>query len=67
MTNAELECFLSEPNLELSWTSVGDGYVIAEIRKDNYNVGGHERSPVRKSDTEAVILIRAERDDEKAI
>jgi len=42
MSNAGLERFLSSLNLKLVRTQVGDRYIIEEMHKGEYNVGGEQ-------------------------
>ncbi|HUO98323.1 MAG TPA: phosphoglucosamine mutase [Rhizomicrobium sp.] len=42
MSNAGLERFLSTLNLKLVRTAVGDRYIIEEMHKGEYNVGGEQ-------------------------
>jgi phosphoglucosamine mutase len=42
MSNAGLEQYLKSQNLDLARAAVGDRYVIAEMAKGGYNVGGEQ-------------------------
>jgi phosphoglucosamine mutase len=50
MSNAGLERFLSSLELKLARASVGDRYVIEEMKKGGYNVGGEQSGHIVLSD-----------------
>lgn len=50
MSNAGLERFLSSLQLKLARASVGDRYVIEEMKKGGYNVGGEQSGHIVLSD-----------------
>jgi phosphoglucosamine mutase len=50
MSNAGLERFLSGLELKLARSSVGDRYVIEEMNKGGYNVGGEQSGHIILSD-----------------
>jgi phosphoglucosamine mutase len=50
MSNAGLERFLGSLNLKLARAAVGDRYVIEEMKKGGYNVGGEQSGHIVLSD-----------------
>jgi phosphoglucosamine mutase len=50
MSNAGLERYLAAQNLKLARAQVGDRYVIEEMRKNGYNVGGEQSGHIILSD-----------------
>jgi len=50
MSNAGLERFLGALNLNLARAAVGDRYVIEEMAKGNYNVGGEQSGHIVLND-----------------
>jgi len=50
MSNAGLERFLTKLNLKLARASVGDRYVIEEMKKGGYNVGGEQSGHIVLND-----------------
>jgi len=50
MSNAGLERFLSSLQLKLARANVGDRYVIEEMKKGGYNVGGEQSGHIVLSD-----------------
>jgi phosphoglucosamine mutase len=50
MSNLGFERYLNELNLHLKRTPVGDRYVVEEMRKSNYNLGGEQSGHVIMTD-----------------
>jgi phosphoglucosamine mutase len=50
MSNAGLDRFLSTLNLKLARSAVGDRYVLEEMRKGGFNVGGEQSGHIILSD-----------------
>ncbi len=50
MSNLGLERFLLERKLKLARTKVGDRYVVEQMRKDGFNVGGEQSGHIVLSD-----------------
>jgi len=50
MSNLGLERFLSEHDLQLARTAVGDRYVVEHMREHGYNVGGEQSGHIVLSD-----------------
>ena len=50
MSNLGFERYLNEINLHLKRTPVGDRYVLEEMRKSNYNLGGEQSGHIIMTD-----------------
>ena len=50
MSNLGFERYLNELNLHLKRTPVGDRYVVEEMRKSNYNLGGEQSGHIIMTD-----------------
>ncbi len=50
MSNLGLEIYLKSKNLDLKRTNIGDRYVVEEMRKGGYNVGGEQSGHIILSD-----------------
>jgi len=50
MSNLGLEIYLKSKNLELKRTNIGDRYVVEEMRKGGYNIGGEQSGHIVLSD-----------------
>ena len=50
MSNLGFERYLNELNLHLKRTPVGDRYVLEEMRKSNYNLGGEQSGHIIMTD-----------------
>jgi len=50
MSNLGLEIYLKSKNLELKRTNIGDRYVVEEMRRGSYNIGGEQSGHIILSD-----------------
>lgn len=50
MSNLGLEVFLQNSSIDLCRTSVGDRYVVEEMRKQNFNLGGEQSGHIVMTD-----------------